>query len=276
MEKIRIGGVPEHFNLPWQLWLDENKQKPAWRKEWIWTDFPGGSGAMIQALQEGHLDVALVLTEAVVNAQNSGIPLIPLSLYVESPLTWGIFSGSQNALENVDAGENVRYAISRKGSGSELMARVDAWIRKHKIKENQWVVVQNLAGAEKALTEGSADLFFWEKWMTRPLVDAGKLKLIDERPTPWGCFVLVSIGGRWIDSLEKDVHSAFEGVCQKAKFLMASTQSAAMISERYHLKEADARQWMQHIQWVNHWTDPHQELKKAREILDSVNRWHSN
>lgn len=275
MEKIRIGGVPEHFNLPWHLWLEEVETNNGGQMAWEWNDFPGGSGAMIQALQQGNLDVALVLTEAVVNAQNQQIPLIPLSLYVASPLTWGIFSGARNSLTQVDGGANIRYAISRKGSGSELMAKVDAWMRQLKINEKQWLEVQNLAGAEMALTEGSADLFFWEKWMTKPLVDEGKLKMIGERPTPWGCFVLVSNKDRWNGSLESEVKYAFKAVCQKAKMLMESDQTAALISERYHLKKSDAQQWMQQIQWVRDWTDPQQELQKAREILGSVNNWHS-
>jgi sulfonate transport system substrate-binding protein len=75
------------------------------------------------------------------------------------------------------------------GSGSHLMARVDAHLRNLKIKDDQWMIVQNLEGAKTALSEQSADLFLWEKWMTRPLVDAGILKMIDERPTPWSCFL---------------------------------------------------------------------------------------
>ena len=57
-EPLRIGGVPEHFNLPCR--------KAAARSEpaFAWTEYPGGSGDLATAIKEGELDCAIMLTEA--------------------------------------------------------------------------------------------------------------------------------------------------------------------------------------------------------------------
>ncbi len=62
---VRVGGVPEHFNLAWHL-ANENG---LFLREGIdiqWQDIPGGTGAMCSALRKGELDIAITLTEGIV------------------------------------------------------------------------------------------------------------------------------------------------------------------------------------------------------------------
>ena len=50
MKTIKIAGVPEHFNLPWHLAIDNGD----FEKENIdlqWTDVPEGTGKMCQMLR---------------------------------------------------------------------------------------------------------------------------------------------------------------------------------------------------------------------------------
>jgi hypothetical protein len=42
------------------------------------------------------------------------------------------------------------------------------------------------------VTEGKADAFLWERFMTEPFVQSGELKRVGELPTPWPCFVLAT------------------------------------------------------------------------------------
>ena len=72
MIKLRIGGVPEHFNLPWHLAL-EARRFESLGIEVAWRDYPGGSGAMAKALRDGELDAALLLTEGAVAAVADGV-----------------------------------------------------------------------------------------------------------------------------------------------------------------------------------------------------------
>ncbi|KAJ1467296.1 hypothetical protein T484DRAFT_1859277 [Baffinella frigidus] len=60
--KLRIAGVPEHFNTPWHI----AKEKGLFAAAGVdveWTDYPGGTGAMTKALNDNEVDVALLLTE---------------------------------------------------------------------------------------------------------------------------------------------------------------------------------------------------------------------
>src|SRR3569833_2367387 len=89
MEKVRIGGVPEHFNLPWNLAVEEGLfSKQGIDLERI--DYPGGTGAMCADLRNGNLDLAVVLTEGLVADIVRGNPAQIIRWHVTSPLNWGI------------------------------------------------------------------------------------------------------------------------------------------------------------------------------------------
>ena len=85
MIQVKIGGVPEHFNYPWYLTLKDK----LYQKEGInlrWEDFPGGTGQMNQALREGRIDLAVILTEGVVRDIVHGNPARIVQVFVNSPL----------------------------------------------------------------------------------------------------------------------------------------------------------------------------------------------
>ena len=54
MKGFKIGGVPEHFNLPWRMAIEEGR----FREKDIqlhWSDMGGGTGQMIRGLENGIL-----------------------------------------------------------------------------------------------------------------------------------------------------------------------------------------------------------------------------
>ena len=114
MIELRIGGVPEHFNLPWHLAAQARRFEPHGVAV-TWRDYAGGSGAMAKALRDGELDAALLLTEGAVAAVADGVPLAIMSLYTDSPLLWGIHVPAASAFHSVAELEGSRYAISRIG-----------------------------------------------------------------------------------------------------------------------------------------------------------------
>ena len=62
---LRIAGVPEHFNYPWQLAIKGRLfEEAGLRVEF--TSSPGGTGAMLQSVIAGDTDVAVALTEGIV------------------------------------------------------------------------------------------------------------------------------------------------------------------------------------------------------------------
>ena len=132
---------------------------------------------MAQKLREGELDVAILLTEAATLFAHKGDVTI-MGSFVDTPLTWGVhaLAGSNPSLDS-------RYAVSRMGSGSHLMALVAA--RQRGAPDPEFEVVGDLQGARKALKNKEADLFMWEKFTTKPLVDSGEWSRVAEVPTPW-------------------------------------------------------------------------------------------
>jgi len=49
--ELRIGGVPEHFNLPWRLAIESGALNDM-GLSCEWQDFPSGTGSMVNAFAE--------------------------------------------------------------------------------------------------------------------------------------------------------------------------------------------------------------------------------
>mgnify|MGYP000498261169 FL=1 len=84
--KLRIGGVPEHFNLPIHFAI-ENGMFASRGLDIEWIDFPGGTGQMTKALRDGEVDICILLTEGMIADIIKGNPSKILSEYVSTPLT---------------------------------------------------------------------------------------------------------------------------------------------------------------------------------------------
>ena len=187
---IRVGGVPEHFNLPWRDRALNFDTHATINVPFTYTEFPGGTGAMTRALNYDEVDIALLLTEgAVADIAKGGRHRI-VKVYVETPLEWGIHVAKRSHINTEDDIEGKRYAISRPGSGSQIMAAVHAASRQWNTSNLCYVEVKNLEGARRALADGRADSFFWEKSMTHPLVAAGEFRRVGTFTSPWPSFVV--------------------------------------------------------------------------------------
>jgi len=242
MIKLRIGGVPEHFNLPWHLSLQARRFEPLGVAV-TWRDYAGGSGAMAKALRDGELDAALLLTEGAVAAVSDGVPLDIVSLYTHSPLVWGIHVPAASRFQVVAELEGARYAISRLGSGSHLMAFVHARAQGWNVARLTLVAVGNLDGAVTAFGAGRADVFFWEKFMTKPLVDAGKFRRVGEFAAPWPAFVVCA--ARAIDAEQRAALArVVDAVLEESRALSKRADAARLIATRYGLEPADAEEWL--------------------------------
>jgi sulfonate transport system substrate-binding protein len=247
MIRLRIGGVPEHFNLPWHLAAQARRFEPH-SAQVAWRDYPGGSGAMAKALRDGELDAALLLTEGAVAAIADGVPLAIVSLYTHSPLLWGIHVPAASAFRAEAELDGARCAISRVGSGSHLMAFVHARAQGWNVERLRLVTVGNLDGAVVAFAAGEADVFFWEKFMTKPLVDAGKFRRVGEFTAPWPAFVVCaasSLGAAQRAALARVV----DAVLDEARALQARADAAHLIAARYGLTSADAGAWLKTTRW---------------------------
>ncbi|HEX6997931.1 MAG TPA: PhnD/SsuA/transferrin family substrate-binding protein [Gammaproteobacteria bacterium] len=248
MIQLRIGGVPEHFNWPWQRLL-ESGELAALEVAARWTDFPDGSGAMIAALEEDRVDLAMLLTEAAVTGIARGCGYRIVSVYTESPLLWGIHVPADSAFAAVDELRDARFAISRFGSGSHLMSYVLARARGWPAEALRFVTVGTLEGAAAAFQAGEADAFLWEKLMTKPLVDAGKFRRVGELAAPWPGFVACATA-RALAEKGDAVRAVIERVCRAAAGVAADAGSTAAIAGRYRLREPDVAEWLRTTRWA--------------------------
>ncbi len=247
--KLRIGGVPEHFNLPWKRAIAAGAFSAA-GIDMEFIDYPGGTGAMNAALRDKELDAALLLTEGAVHDILNGGRNKMVSVYVESPLVWGIHVSTSSNIRKIEEIEGKRYAISRFGSGSHLIATVDAAERGFSLDDMEFVVVDDIDGARAALLSGEADVFLWEKHMTQPLVDSGEFRRIGERVVPWPAFA-VSVRADYLDRHSAAVRVALEIVAEFTRQLKRDPDAARQISEAYGIGDENARSWLHSVEW-NH------------------------
>lgn len=190
MKKVKIIGVPEHFNYPWKMSIDSGDFAAA-GIDLEWTDVPEGTGKMCEMLREQQTDLAIILTEGIFKDIAAGNPTVLVQEYVSSPLQWGIFVAHDSPYQSVADLRNKKAAISRYGSGSQLMALVNANQQGWGSDEVNFEVINTLDGAIEALQNQQADYFMWDRFMTQPVVDKGIFRRVGICPTPWQSFVLV-------------------------------------------------------------------------------------
>jgi ABC-type nitrate/sulfonate/bicarbonate transport system substrate-binding protein len=248
-KKVRVGGVPEHFNLAWHL-ANENDLFTNEGIEIQWRDVPGGTGAMCNALRENELDIAIALTEGVISDIVAGNPSRIIQFFVNSPLRWGIYTSVKNPIHHLSQIAGKRYAISRYKSGSHLMAFVNARNLGFSIEpNNDFVVVGNIDGARKSLANLASDVFMWEKYMTKPLVDSGEFRFLGECSTPWPCFAVVASNKILQEdpALVVKVMEVVNNTCYNLKY--REQEATKMVAWRYNLKLADAQQWFSELEY---------------------------
>jgi sulfonate transport system substrate-binding protein len=265
MLTIRVGGVPEHFNMPWH-WASNCKIFDYYGFDVQYTDFPGGTGAMKIALQNNEIDMALMLTEGAILSILEGYPYKILQWYVKSPLVWGVYVSANSDINSMDEIANKKFAISRLGSGSHLMSKVLAFQNDFKIEENQFVIVNHLPGAVQALQNEVAEVFLWEKFTTKPLVDNDTFKKIGELPTPWSSFVWVA-NNNFIKDNALNV-SKLQSIMNEINFNFKEIPFCKeMIANKFKLKEEDVAEWLETVQWAENSCVLTDEMNAIKQMI---------
>lgn len=271
---LRVGGVPEHFNLPWQL-AAERDVFSSHNIDLSWTMYAGGTGAMTQALSNGSLDVAILLTEGFIAAASDGLEAHIAKVYIDTPLVWGIYTGSQSSLHGSENLTSQTIAVSRLGSGSHLMSMIHAAQRNEVPSNDQFKIVNSLHGAVQTLTTGSADVFYWEKYMTRPNVRSGELRLIGEFSAPWSSFLIIVSD----EAMQKkrdavlELLSIMNGECIAFK---QDNNSAIQLSKRFDMSLPEARKWLSNTQWNYDFGVTRASLENAKTALCSIGKCKNN
>ncbi len=264
MKKVNIIGVPEHFNLPWHMAIEEG----AFEERGIdlqWTDIPEGTGRMCQMLENGETDLAIILTEGLVKSITEGNPAKIVQEYIASPLLWGIHVGAKSKYECFADLKTTKAAISRFGSGSHLMAYVNAQNEGWDTGKLQFEVINNLDGAVEALTNGAADYFMWEHFTTKPLVDSGIFRRLGDCPTPWPCFVIAATD-KFIGENESLLRHILEVINLYTSEFKQIPSIDRTLANRYEQQLEDIQEWLSLTRWSQSQIDS-QTLEKVQETL---------
>ena len=248
MKIINIGGVPEHFNLAWYLTLKNGEYKDK-GINLRWKDYFGGTGAMNKGLREGEIDMAVILTEGIIKDIIDGNPSKIVQTFVQSPLIWGIHVAHDSNFFKIEDLKGTKAAISRYGSGSHLMAYINAENNDWDLeKDLDFQVIKNLDGAVEGLSNGIADYFMWEKFTTKPIVDEGVFRRIADCPTPWPCFV-IAVNSDFLKSNEDDVKTILNIINNTTKEFKHIPSIDVTIANRYDQKLEDVQEWLSLTEW---------------------------
>jgi ABC-type nitrate/sulfonate/bicarbonate transport system substrate-binding protein len=275
MKKIKIVGVPEHFNMPWLMAIANDEFK-SHNIDLEWTNVPEGTGKMCEMLRNGETDIAVILTEGIVKDISAGNPSKIVQEYVSSPLLWGIHVEANSKFKTISDLENHKAAISRLGSGSQLMAYVNAQNQGWDTNNLQFEIVNTIQGAVDALTSQKADYFMWELFMTKPLVDQGVFRCLGYCPTPWPCFV-IAVRDEIIETKATEIANILNIINNSSQNFKSMPNISKQLAEKYNQKHDDIITWLE----LTHWSQKNisnetlinvqqqlKELNLINEILD--------
>lgn len=247
MKNVKIIGVPEHFNLPWHLAIEEG----AFEARGIaleWENIPEGTGRMSKMLANGETDLAIILTEGIVKSIADGNPTKIIQKYIETPLLWGIHVAYNSPHNTVSDLQGIKAAISRFGSGSHLMSIVHAQNQQWDTETMDFEVIHNLDGAVETLSNGTDAYFMWEHFTTKPLVDTGVFKHIADCPTPWPCFV-IAVTDSFIAKESGVLHHILEVINLYTKEFKLIPSIDRTIANTYGQKLEDVQEWLGLTSW---------------------------
>lgn len=247
MKTVKIAGVPEHFNLPWHLCI-ENGEFDEVGIDLQWTDVPEGTGKMCQMLRDNETDIAVILTEGIIKDIVSGNDSSIVQVYVQSPLIWGIHVDANSKFSQLSDLKDTKSAISRIGSGSHLMSFVNAKQQNWDTSTLKFEIVNTIDGAVEALSQGKADYFMWERFMTKPLVDNGTFRRIADCPTPWPCFV-IAVRNEFLKTNSSTIELILEIINNTTIEFKTIPSIDRTLASRYNQKLEDIQEWLKLTRW---------------------------
>ncbi|MFT3884093.1 MAG: ABC transporter substrate-binding protein [Flavobacteriales bacterium] len=244
---LRIAGVPEPYNLPWHLAMEERRFAQA-GVDLQWHTVHEGTGRMCQMLRDGELDMAVLVTEGAVRDILNGGPHRIVSTFVESPLPWGVHVPASSALRGGADLKGVHYAISRLGSGSHIMAMLHAEQVGWRPHAEDLEVVHNMEGAAQRMAHDPPVIFLWEEFVTSRYVEAGVMRCVDVVRGDWPGFTIVARED-FIRDHAAVMQAALSVLRDEAASLPSDPHSVELVMRNADFSEELAREWLRHVRW---------------------------
>lgn len=244
---IKVGGVNEHFNLPWIKLSENTHEENNFKLEW--KSYAGGTGVLTSALRSGEIDMAVLLTEGLLLDILQNDELRMVCFHVSNPLRWAIHIRKSD-LQNSFNFENKRFAISRKGSGSHTMAKFLLNENKLSYREKMMIEVGSLEGGLNSVEKNESDIFLWEKYTTEPFLDQHHLIAHGEVLTPWPPFS-VAVTKKFLESDSSLIKSIVSAVRKNATEILLDPNTTDYMKSRWKIEPENATRWLSEIKWDN-------------------------
>lgn len=247
MTTLRIAGVPEPYNLPWHLAMEQGRSAEA-GIDLRWHTVPEGTGRMCQMLRDNELDMAVLVTEGAVRDILNGGPHRIVSTFVQSALPWGVHVPASSALQRPADLRGVPFAISRPGSGSHIMAMLYAEQLGWRPRPEDLMVVHNMEGAAERMHSGDPIIFLWETYVTSRYVDAGVMRRVDEVRGDWPGFVIVARED-FARAHAATMRQALAVLDRAVRGLDHGGHTVELVMRNAGFGEELAREWLRHVRW---------------------------
>ncbi|MDT8347415.1 MAG: ABC transporter substrate-binding protein, partial [Flavobacteriaceae bacterium] len=187
--------------------------------------------------------------------------------YVSTPLNWGIHVASASSFQKIEDLNHRTAAISRLGSGSHLMSFLLAQNYRWNTNDLQFKIVNDIHGAEKALTDKCADYFLWEKAMTQPLVDKGVFRRIGLFQNNWPAFVIV-VRSAFLKQHTQAIESLLQTINNYTVDFNLIPSIDTSIAAFYELPLSDVQDWLGNTQFS--------EAAVSPQLIDEVQTAYKN
>ena len=221
---------------------------------------------MTEALKSGELDLAILLTEGFISAAARGLKAKVVKEYITSPLGWGIFTGARSSHYSIYSRLPKKYAISKLGSGSHLMAMIHAEQRGEKISPADLVEVKSIEGAMTSLQKNETQIFYWEKYMTKAYVENGTVRMIGEFSAPWSSMLIIA-SEQALQNKREAILKVLSVINEESFQFVSSPGSIRLLQERFRLSQTDAATWLHSTVWSSDYAIRIQGLENAKQAL---------
>ena len=172
-------------------------------------------------------------------------------------------------LHGLDQLRGKKYAISRYGSGSHLISYLDTRNRNWPTEELEFVEVGGMEGARQAFKGEQADVFLWEKFTTKPLVDQGEFRILGECIPQFSSFVICVSNKAW-ESRRDNIEQILTSVLRSSAALLENEECVRIIAQHYRMSELDVAAWLERTRWTTKPDLERSKLDAAIEILKEL------
>merc|ERR1719201_2240272 len=112
-------------------------------------------------------------------------------------------------------------------------------------------IVHTLDGAREAMGTGEIDVWLWEKFTTKHLVESGEWDIVGEIPTPWPCFSF-AVSDKALAEKGEEIRRVIQATRKVTEEFKNNREGSttAYVSENHKLDIADATEWLSGTEWA--------------------------